>query len=210
MELIVFFAIIMFFVFAFAAGRGQVGVGGGGGGGLLTGFSGNHDSQISKIARSYGVTLHNTYLIHSGGAGQYDSGDYVYGFSGVDKAGVQVTGQVRVGFGGGTMTFDSSGAGARAARAQAKLAEEEGLDEATLDPEEQVRREVARRLDTLQANRDAFMSNDTDGDGMVDAEEWAAARARIEEQVRVELGAAAAQSPDPPAPEPPAVSDGEW
>ena len=74
----------------------------------------------------------------------------------------------------------------RIAQARAELMEPQ--DESALDLDERVRREVGRRLDTLQADRDAFMAFDKDGDGLVNAEEWEAARASVEAEVRAELG----------------------
>lgn len=128
-------------------------------------------------------------------------------FAGIDKGGVEVHGTVE--FVGGTprVNFTSSTAGVRAARAQGRLAEAETADPASLDPEQQIRQEVARRLDAMQSERAAFLANDTDGDGLVDADEWTVARARVEAEVRAELGCAPPAEPatadETPAESPP-------
>lgn len=62
-----------------------------------------------------------------------------------------------------------------------------GPDLSGLDFEQRVAFETNERLERLMADRAAFMANDTDGDGVVDSEEWAAVRARISAEVRAEL-----------------------
>lgn len=56
-----------------------------------------------------------------------------------------------------------------------------------LDLEGRIRFEVNQRLERLQGDREAFLANDTNHDGIVDGAEWDAARARIEAEVRAEF-----------------------
>ncbi len=56
-----------------------------------------------------------------------------------------------------------------------------------MDLETRIRFVTNDRLERLHGDRAAFLANDLDGDGMVDAEEWDLARARIEAEVRAEL-----------------------
>lgn len=175
---------------------------GGGLGRVLTGDLGGTDLRVSSALRKYGVTIQRQYRV--GSLEIDDEHGVSYHFIGVDKAGHQVSGEVWIPpVGAGVVHFDST-AGAAAAR---RFASREGNEEASqpvVDFEEQVRLEVAKRLDALQQNRDAFMSSDTDGDGMVDADEWNATRRRIEDEVRAELGAAAPVPQDSPS------HDGTW
>jgi hypothetical protein len=97
-----------------------------------------------------------------------------------------------------------------------------GADE--LDLETRILFETNQRLERLHGDREAFLANDLDGDGSVDAEEWDLVRARMESEVRAELegaplDASAAEDAEPNSPSAPAepeaveeeaVEDGHW
>lgn len=161
-----------------------------GGAGLLT--APDTDPRVDAALRRYGVMVTSRFPISTGSHDYDDFGPppAAFRFIGVDKAGVQVSGEVHItGIGKPMVTFDSSSAAADAARKLGRLDENEAEDTPP-DPEELVAREVARRLDELQETPGAFLANDTNADGMVDADEWASARARIEAEVRLEFRAA--------------------
>ena len=73
----------------------------------------------------------------------------------------------------------------RLARAHEK--EEDELNTDGMGLEQRITIETNQRLERLMGDRQAFMENDTDGNGMVDSEEWDAARARVAAEVRAEL-----------------------
>lgn len=59
--------------------------------------------------------------------------------------------------------------------------------------EQQIRQEVAQRLDRISANPQEMMRYDLDGSGHIDQREWDAVRQRIRAEVEADLGA---QQPD--------------
>lgn len=98
-----------------------------------------------------------------------------YRIIGVDGDGNEVTGEV---------TFPATGLPIVEISGGALPREVDAADDDAVDPEAEIQREVARRLDAIQGDRAAFLAFDKNGDGKVDAEEWAAARAQVEAEVR--------------------------
>ena len=68
-----------------------------------------------------------------------------------------------------------------------------------MDLEQRITFETNQRLERMMGDREAFMQNDLDGNGMVDSEEWDQARARVEAEVRAELAGESAEAPEPAA-----------
>lgn len=132
------------------------------------------------------------------------SPDEEYEFTGVDEHGHQQTGIVRVTSHGAEVLIDGGSAQQTRAKFAEKAAREDGAADGTLgddgrdgipDTQTLIDREVALRLDQIQGVRGAFLANDINGDGVVDANEWELARARIRREVEEEF----ARNPSPRA-----------
>jgi len=57
--------------------------------------------------------------------------------------------------------------------------------------------EVNRRLDAITSNPEKMMAYDTDGNGVVDSEEWAELRRAIKAEVEAEFAGASTKAPEP-------------
>jgi hypothetical protein len=145
------------------------------------------DPRVDAALAKYGVRVQKSkrHYINIDVRG-YGGGVEFFDFEGVDKAGIPVSGRVEFGLMQPKVTFHRNPRHS-VDRTRARL-EGQAAEPEPPGPEDLIRMEIVRRLDALQGDREAFLESDTDGDGMVDADEWAATRARIEAEVRAELG----------------------
>ena len=94
-----------------------------------------------------------------------------------------------------------------------------GESQISIDPsqdlETRIQFETNQRLERIQGDRESFLANDLNADGVIDAQEWDIVRERIAAEVRAELsGEAASEEPGTQAEvvdEPEEVeADGHW